>query len=142
VHVITTNGPSGKAGFTAPAVCSVTDDPPTLLVCLHRKGQFVPVLAGNGVFCVNTLAYNDENVSNVLAGRTGAKLSERFEVGTWESLKTGAPVLSSAIVACDCRVIEIKVVGTHNVIFGVAQAVAIKPTEPALVYQGRSYKSL
>ncbi len=53
-----------------------------------------------------------------------------------------SPVLSSAIVARDCRVTEVKVVGTHNVIFGVVQAVAIKTTEPALVYQGRSYKSL
>jgi flavin reductase len=94
------------------------------------------------VFCVNTLAYTDEGVSNVFAGRTGAKLAERFETGLWESLKTGAPVLSSAIVARDCRVTEVKVVGTHNVIFGVVQAVAIKTTEPALVYQGRSYKSL
>ena len=30
VHVITTDGPGGRAGFTASAVCSVTDDPPTL----------------------------------------------------------------------------------------------------------------
>jgi hypothetical protein len=91
VHVITTDGSSGKAGFTATAVCSVTDDPPTLLVCLHRKGQVVPILAANCVFCVNTLAYTDEGVSNVFAGRTGAKLAERFETGLWESLKTGAP---------------------------------------------------
>ena len=36
VHVITTDGPSGKTGFTATAVCSVSDAPPTLLVCLNR----------------------------------------------------------------------------------------------------------
>ena len=32
VNVITTDGPGGRAGFTASAVCSVTDSPPTLLI--------------------------------------------------------------------------------------------------------------
>lgn len=32
VNIITTDGPAGRAGFTASAVCSVTDTPPTLLV--------------------------------------------------------------------------------------------------------------
>src|SRR4051812_13602256 len=77
VHVITTDGPAGKTGFTATAVCSVTDYPPTLLVFLNRKSQGPPILTANGVFCVNTLAYNDEALSNVFAGRTGAKLAER-----------------------------------------------------------------
>jgi flavin reductase len=142
VHVITTDGPGGKTGFTATAVCSVTDDPPMLLVCLNRRGLAAPLLVANGVFCVNTLAFEDKSLSEVFAGITGAKLAERFNVGQWESLKTGAPVLSSAIVACDCRVSEVKAVGTHNVIFGLVEAVAIKTAEPALLYQGRNYKPL
>ena len=47
VHVITTEGPAGKTGFTATAVCSVSDAPPTLLVCLNRKSDSAPVLLGN-----------------------------------------------------------------------------------------------
>lgn len=142
VHVITTDGPGGKTGFTATAVCSVTDNPPTLLVCLNRKSDSTHLLIANGVFCVNTLAYNDEALSNVFAGRTGAKAADRFNVGDWKTLKTGAPALSSAIVACDCRVTEINAVGTHNVIFGVVQAVSLGPADPALVYHGRIYKSV
>lgn len=142
VHVITTDGPAGKTGFTATAVCSVTDNPPTLLVCLNRKSESTQVLTANGVFCVNTLAYNDEALSNVFAGRTGAKFAERFDVGDWLKLSTGAPALASAIVACDCRVTEINSVGTHNVIFGVVQAVRLGPADPALVYHGRIYKSV
>ncbi|MPT25288.1 MAG: flavin reductase, partial [Starkeya sp.] len=37
VHVITTHGAEGRAGFTATAVASVSDSPPTLLVCLNRR---------------------------------------------------------------------------------------------------------
>jgi flavin reductase len=44
VHVITTDGSSGKAGFTATAVCSVTDDPPTLLCACIAMGKLYPSL--------------------------------------------------------------------------------------------------
>ncbi|MBW6425505.1 flavin reductase [Rhizobium sp. XQZ8] len=37
VHIVTTDGPGGLAGFTASAVSSVTDRPPTLLVCLSHQ---------------------------------------------------------------------------------------------------------
>jgi hypothetical protein len=39
VNIVTTDGTAGRAGFTASAVCSVTDDPPTLLVCLNRSSR-------------------------------------------------------------------------------------------------------
>src|SRR5947207_2348847 len=54
VHVVTTDGPAGKTGFTATAVVSVSDDPATLLVCLNRTATSMPILRENGVFCVNT----------------------------------------------------------------------------------------
>jgi flavin reductase len=142
VHVFTTDGLEGKGGFTATAVCSVSDDPPTLLVCVNRRSQNAHTLAANGVFCVNTLGADAEELSNVFAGRTGAASADRFAVGTWNTLVTGAPALTSAIVACDCRVVEINAVGSHNVIFGVVEAVKLGPAVPALVYHGRSYKAV
>ncbi len=56
VHVITTDGHAGKTGFTATAVCSVSDAPPMLLVCLNRGATSMPILRGNGVFCVTRSA--------------------------------------------------------------------------------------
>lgn len=44
VNIITTDGPAGRAGFTASAVCSVTDTPPTLLVCLNRSASVWPAV--------------------------------------------------------------------------------------------------
>ena len=38
-------------------------------------------------------------------------MAERFDSGAWTELSTGAPALTDAVVAFDCRVIEIKVVG-------------------------------
>ena len=47
VNVITTDGPGGRAGFTASAVTSVTDTPPTLLVCANRTNNSYPAMKAN-----------------------------------------------------------------------------------------------
>jgi flavin reductase len=140
VNVVTTDGPAGKAGFTATAVCSVSDSPPTLLVCLNRKSSSGPILQTNQVFCVNTLNGEGEPVADVFAGRTGAVKDARFVAGTWSTLKTGAPVLDTAVAAFDCRVVEIRTMGSHNVIFGAVVDVKLSAAAQALLYHNRAYK--
>lgn len=140
VHIITTNGKAGKAGFTATAVASVSDSPPTVLVCLNRKSQITPIMRENKVFCVNTLASSDEELANVFAGRTGHFMADRFEFGEWTGLETGAPALTQAIAALDCRVLEMKSVATHDIYFGEVAAIRLANAEKALVYHARAYK--
>jgi flavin reductase len=140
VHVVTSAGPGGKTGFTATAVCSVTDQPAMLLVCLNRRSNSAPVLSQNGVFCVNTLGAAEEKLADIFAGRSGVHLEDRFATGEWITLKTGSPVLVSGVVAFDCRTIEVKAVASHNVIFGAVEAVRLGPSGPALVYHDRLYK--
>jgi flavin reductase len=142
VHVVTTEGPAGKTGFTATAVCSVSDAPATLLVCLNRGSNSSAILRANCVLCVNTLRAGEEAVADVFAGRTGAKGGERFATGEWTVLSTGAPVLKSAVVAFDCRVIEVKAVASHDVYFAAVEAVHSGPPGPALVYHDRAYKQV
>ena len=140
VHVITTAGPAGKAGATATAVCSVSDAPPTLLICLNRRTQTNPVVVENGVFCVNTLGDGGAEIADIFAGRTGVQGLDRFATGEWTTLMTGSPILSSAVVAFDCRIIEVRAVASHNVFFGAVEAVRMGPSGPALVYHDRAYK--
>lgn len=140
VHVVTTAGPGGKTGATATAVCSVSDAPPTVLMCLNRRSQTNPVVVENGVFCVNTLGDGGAEIADIFAGRTGVEGSERFATGDWTVLATGSPVLASAVVAFDCRIIEVRAVASHNVFFGAVEAVRRGPSGPALVYHDRAYK--
>ncbi len=140
VHIITTNGSAGKAGFTATAVASVSDSPPTVLVCLNRKSQITPIMRENKVFCVNTLASSDEDLANVFAGRQGHFMADRFKFGDWTALETGAPALTQAIAALDCRVLEMKSVATHDIYFGEVAAIRLANAEKALVYHARAYK--
>src|ERR1700688_4987205 len=140
VHVVTTAGAGGKSGFTATAVCSVSDQPAMLLVCLNRRSNSAPLLAQNGVFCVNTLGAGEEKLADLFAGRSGVHLHERFAQGEWLTLKTGAPVLVSAVVAFDCRTVEMQAAASHNVVCGAVEAVRLGRSGPALVYHDRAYK--
>jgi flavin reductase len=142
VHVVTTAGRAGRTGFTATAVCAVSDQPATLLVCLNRRSQANAILCENGVFCVNTLRADGAEIADVFAGRTDVERAERFGAGEWITLRTGAPVLRAAVVGFDCRTIEVKAVGTHNVFFAGVEAVHLGAPGPALVYHERAYKQV
>jgi flavin reductase (DIM6/NTAB) family NADH-FMN oxidoreductase RutF len=150
VHIVTTDGPAGSAGFTASAACSVTDDPPTLLVCLNRASELHGIFQGNGVFCLNTLAAGQQELSELFSRRGGLSMRERFELPVWEKLATGSPVLRDALVSFDCRIAGVREEGTHWVIFGAVQDVKTlsriadraSGRESALLYLNRSYREL
>ncbi len=141
VNVVTTDGPAGEVGFTASAVTSVTDDPATLLVCVRRNGSATPAVRANGVVCVNTLAAGQEALSGAFGSSTGTQ-ADRFALGSWTRLVTGAPVLEGAIANFDCRIAQVTEVGTHSVLFCEVLAVNILPDAAPLLYFNRAYRTV
>jgi len=139
VHIVTTDGPAGLGGITASAVTSITIEPPMMLFCINKASRCAAKVIKNGVFCINTLARADQQLSDMFAGRTGHRLEERFASTAWRVLATGAPVLASALVAFDCRLIEAKEVTTHLLMIGTVEAVEIAPKAEALMYAHREY---
>ena len=143
VHVVTTDGPGGKTGFTGNGdLLGLGQSADPARLPQPQESRAVRCSPPTGCSASTHSAPGRRRLSNVFAGRTGATLADRFQVGDWTTLATGAPVLNSAIVACDCRVVEIKAVASHNVIFGVVEAVHLGTAGPALVYHGRVYKSV
>ena len=135
VHLVTTDGPGGRAGFTATALCSVSDAPPTLLVCINRGASAYPAFLANARLCVNGLAAGHETLAEAF-GR--APLSERFRVGTWEAGLGGGPVLEDALATFQCRIVRRVPTGTHDVLFCEVDAVGGRG-DTALVYGFRRY---
>jgi len=142
VHVVSTDGDAGRAGFTATAVTTVTDSPPSLLVCVNTTSRSAQALLANRVFCVNTLSAEDQALADIFAGRTGLQGQERFTVGEWEKLDTGSPALATSLVSFDCRIAEARIVATHHVIIGEVVRTRLGERKSALVYQGRHYQKL
>ena len=130
VNIVTTVGADGPRGFTASAVCSVTDDPPTLLLCVNRAHDTV---------CVNTLWAAQEDLCGIFAGLTGLTGADRFNHGNWTTLVTGAPVLEDGVVSFDCRITDVTEVGTHTVFFCEVVAIQSGPAHEGLIYFGRAY---
>jgi len=141
VNIITTDGEAGRSGFTASAVCSVTDDPPTLLVCVNLSSRQNDFLRANGVLCVNSLAVGQSNLSNLFSTRD-LTIDERFAAAEWSTLQTGSPVLKGAVASFDCKIVERLERGTHAVILCEVVAVHSDHGPDSLVYFGRSYRKL
>jgi flavin reductase len=140
VNIITTGGPAGRGGFTASAVCSVTDDPPTLLVCMNRNATAAPILKANGTVCVNVVAAAQKETAMVFAGVTKCPMEERSLTGSWATAESGDPMLEGAVAAFDCRVTEIVEKGTHLVVFAEVQAIRQGSADDhGLIYFGRDY---
>ena len=135
VHLVTTDGPGGRAGFTATAVCSVSDTPPTLLVCINRDSSAYPAFSRNGRLCVNLLAAGHEALAEAFGRRP---LAERFSEGVWGEGLGGGPVLDGALAAFDCRIVHRVTAGTHDVLFGEVEALSGGGGD-ALVYGFRRY---
>jgi flavin reductase len=137
VNVVTTTGASGRHGFTASAVCSVTDTPPTLLVCMNKAARSHSHFVENKILSVNVLGAHHQHISSVFSSKMSSE--ERFECGNWTKLKTSAPVLEDALVSFDCQIEQIQEVGTHTIF--ICQIVDIQRSQhdQGLVYFNRAY---
>ncbi len=138
VNIITTQGEAGMHGFTASAVCSVTDTPPTLLVCMNQSSRSHAHFVENQVLAVNVLSTQHEQLSNAFASSKFSS-EDRFKLGDWSTLGTGSPILEDALVSFDCEIQEIQNVGTHSIFMCRVLAVKQSEQEQSLVYFNRAY---
>ena len=137
VNVVTTKGSAGAHGFTASAVCSVSDTPPTLLVCMNQTSRSHAHFTDNKTLCVNVLGVQHESLSNTFASKLCSE--ERFEQGSWNELVTGAPVLEDALVSFDCEIEDIQQVGTHSIFMCRVVAIQQSQQDESLIYFNRAY---
>lgn len=140
VNIVTTDGAAGRSGFTASAVCSVTDDPPTLLVCLNRSSSAAPAFLEHAALCVNTVGPLHQDLAMLFGGKT--PMAERFAKARWHSGVSGAPVLDRAVVSFDCIVTHRHSVGTHDVLFCEVVEVMQDPGATASAYFARRFHAL
>lgn len=142
VSIVTTNGSHGIAGFTCSAVCSVTDDPPTIMVCANRKIFANSVIRANGVLCVSSLSTDQVALSQMFAGIGKVPMPERFNGPDWGVLTTGAPYCRGSRVALDCRLVDVREVGSHSVIFAEVLSTVHAANGEPLIYHSRNYATI
>jgi flavin reductase (DIM6/NTAB) family NADH-FMN oxidoreductase RutF len=137
VCVVTTDGVSGRHGATVSAFCSVSADPPTVLVCLNMTSKIARLVRENGVFKVSVLPDGAMHIAERFAGLHDSTVSDRFEgIETSGELHgiSGATLLS-------CTLSQAVEEGTHLVCMGRVQNVVLGADMPLTYLAGR-YHSL
>ncbi len=137
VSVVTTMFDGEPFGFTASAVCSVSDAPATLLACINKGSSSFPAFERTRHFCVNTLSWGQRSISDAFGSKIG--MVERFAHGSWINGQIGSPVLVDALVSFECELSHFVDQGTHRVLFGRVVEIRYGEDEPALIYRSRRY---
>lgn len=142
VHVVTTVTPAGRFGLTATAFSSVSDAPPTVLVCIERSSRTLASIVASGIFCVNTLPAHEVELAEIFASRRSITGEGRFATAEWDSLATGAPALRNALAAFDCRLVATHDIATHRVLIGEVVALGGQGKGGSLLYRRRHFEAL
>lgn len=139
VNLVTTDGPAGRYGILVSAVCSVTDDPPTVIACVNRTSGANETIKKNGVLCVNLIGRRHKAICDRFMR---PQPDERFADGDWTRLNTGAPVLSDASAAIDCEIASVTEVGSHTVFVARVAALHINEILDGVVWFDKRYHYL
>lgn len=103
VFVVTSHDERGPSGMTATAVCSLSFDPLSMLVCINRSATLFETIAKAGAFALNQLS--DQHLDIALAFGRSSERDKRFTVGDWQDLES-MPVLNSAVSAILCDIAQ------------------------------------
>jgi flavin reductase (DIM6/NTAB) family NADH-FMN oxidoreductase RutF/DNA-binding GntR family transcriptional regulator len=132
VTVITTRIDGEDLGAAASAVSSLSDEPPSLLICLNVTSTTAQAIVKTGTFAVNVLAED----SAPIAQRFASKAPDKFASIAFERGRTGAPLISGSIAHFECVVDETVRGGTHYVFLARVVNVASTPGNPLAYFRG------
>ncbi|HEY0123759.1 MAG TPA: flavin reductase family protein [Rhizobium sp.] len=138
VAIVATGQNGNRAGCTVTAVCSLSDSPPSLLVCLNRQSTARHALVENQRFTVNYLAESQGEDADLLAGRLGVQGDEKFNSERWQTGPDGLPYLDGALAVLVCVLVNVIEFGSHSILcVAIREAMSRDDARPLLYGQGR-----
>lgn len=140
VAVVTTAGPAGRYGATVTAFCSVSADPPTVLVCLRGGSRIAEAVQANGVFTLNVLPEDADLIARTFAGEFDGLHEDRFAGVTLVEQDGLAPAIADTL-SLACRMVRSERHQSHAVLFGAVAAIGHRPLPP-LAYHDGGYRGL
>ena len=129
----TTDAEKRPTGLTVSAFCSVSLDPPQILVCVDHKSQSYPALRDGACFGVNILASEHEPVSR----RFATTRLDKFEGVPWTPGHLGVPLIDGALAHLECRTVSRHIEGDHTILVGRVEAARNGAGEPLLYFRGK-----
>lgn len=138
VTVVTAKGGDGMDhGITVSAFCSLSLEPPLILVCIDHATVMHGILESAATFTVNVLAADQED----LARRFSDPDNDRFEGTSYTRGANGLALLTGAAAQLECALTHRFEGGDHTIFVGRVEAADASDAQPLLYYRG-GYASL
>jgi flavin reductase (DIM6/NTAB) family NADH-FMN oxidoreductase RutF len=132
ITVVTTRDSRGiPLGLTANAFCSVSLDPPLVLVCVGERSETHAGFRDSGRFAVSVLAEDQEDLARQFALPGPGKFEGRRLVGGGGDL----PLLKGALAHVLCRVWAAYPGGDHTIYLGEVEHLEVFGGRPLLFHQ-------
>src|SRR6188472_4180283 len=94
VALVTVGAGTGRrSGLTVTSACSLSDDPPSLMLWINRNASAHARIREQGHFVINLLNEEHALLALTFSGHKGVNGDDRFAFGRWTVGATGAPVL-------------------------------------------------
>lgn len=133
VTVVTSLGRDGRPhGLTVNAFCSVSLEPPLVLISLGLDTRSRDYVSQLGRFAVNMLAGEHEEFSRLFAQRE--RPDDPFQA-PWTPGPQGLPHLDGALAVLDCRVVQAVDAGDHTLFIGEVESARSAEGLPLLYYR-------
>jgi len=140
VTVVTLNTEDGPHGMTASAFCSLSLDPPLVLVCVKKGNRTHGLLEAASGFAVNILGEEQSTHSNRFAGWPPEGEGPWDNVSHTPAEVSGAPMLDGALASLDCTVYGSRDGGDHTIFLGQVENTVLRGDSdnprPLLYYRG------
>lgn len=140
VTVATTCQGERRVGITVNAFTSVSLEPPLVLICIERASVVHDAFIASGIFAVNMLADDQEDISAGFASTTPERFEQFLGVASHPAV-TGAPVFDTCLAWVDCRVTGIYPGGDHDIFVGEVVGLGTGEGQPLLYYRSRYVRS-
>ncbi len=134
VSVVTTKDAVGKFyGITVSAFCSVSLDPPMVLICIEKTTASHYAITECNVFVVNILDESQE----YLSVRFAAPSDDKFEDLEFRQGIDGVPALKNALATLECRLKHTYDGGDHSIFVGQVEKTVAGDDAPLVYFRGQ-----
>ena len=138
VTVVTTKDGNGHLhGITVSAFCSVSLDPPLILICIDKYTGSHHAFEENEFFTVNILREDQQHLSDHFASH----LPDKFKDIEFYENENGVPVLKNALANLECRRVNAHDNGDHTIFVGSIERAEVSDGEPLVYFHG-NYRKL